>query len=75
MNLYQLFRQLTPPAPVEIMTISQTGYSDGTSQATTVAGTTVVVLGQQYEPGTRVFVQNNRVIGEAPDLPVVQIEV
>lgn len=60
-------------SPRMIMTVSSDN-SDGTIIASTCAGHTISVIGSAT-PGTKVYVQDGRVLGAAPDLPHTQIEV
>ncbi len=74
MNLFRLFKDLVPDARLDIVTISQV-YPDGTSQASTIAGATVVVLGDQYPVGAKVFVRQGQMVGKAPDLTTIEVDV
>ena len=70
-----MFKQLQRAfsVPRMIMTVNADN-GDGTIVASTGGGSTITVIGSAT-PGTKVYVQDGRVLGSAPDLPHTQIEV
>lgn len=70
-NLWRQFQQLLPKSRLIVVTI-QGHNGDGTSTATTTSGATLVVQGESVAIGQKAFVQDGRVAGAAPDLPVFE---
>jgi len=74
-TLYTRLMELLPSQPVLTATVS-TMYGDGTALVTLPGGAQLRVrnpLGAG--PGDAVYVQDGAVIGQAPALPVVAIEI
>lgn len=70
-NPYTQFRQLLPSERTSIVDITAHN-GDGTSTATTLSGSTIVVQGDTVAVGAKAFVREGRVLGEAPSLPSFQ---
>ncbi len=73
-NLWKQFSALLPSDPLLIATVTDHN-SDGTSTVTYPGGGTAVVRGQSVAIGNKAFIQNNQIQGEAPALPVYEMEV
>lgn len=69
--LKQLQSALVPPR--QIMLVSAVN-ADGTVTASSASGHTIRAIGTATV-GDHVYVQDGRVLGSAPDLPFVEIEV
>jgi len=72
-NLWTRFRRLIADKPTVIVTVT-TVNSDGTSLVTTAAGGSMRVLGTSVAVGSKAFVRDGAIIGEAPDLPYYELE-
>ncbi|RKR79626.1 hypothetical protein C7436_1077 [Marinobacter nauticus] len=67
-NKFLRFRRLLPQRTRYTITIAAVN-SDGTSIGTTRDGGKVRVLGDSVAVGTKAWVDDGRIVGEAPDLP------
>lgn len=74
MNPWTKFAQLIAPGAKQIVTVASVG-SDGTSVVTLRNGSSMRVAGDTVAAGQKAFIQNGRIIGRAPDLPVQNVEV
>ncbi len=74
MNIAGEFQQLLPQSPLQIGTVVTHNF-DGTSTIELIGGGTLVVRGQGVAVGLNAYVQHGQIQGEAPDLPVFEIEV
>ena len=74
MNPWTKFAQLIAPGAKQIVTVTTVG-SDGTSVVTLRNGSSMRVAGDTVATGQKAFIQNGRIIGRAPDLPVQNVEV
>ncbi|AXW34167.1 hypothetical protein CJO88_12990 [Ralstonia solanacearum] len=72
-NLWRQFEDLLPDAPLLVGTVV-TSHDDGTVTVQLLGGGLVRVTGAG-EPGERLFVRGAEVIGSAPTLPTVDIEI
>ncbi|AGH83378.1 hypothetical protein [Ralstonia pseudosolanacearum] len=72
-NLWRQFEDLLPDAPLLVGTVV-TSHDDGTVTIQLLGGGLVRVTGAG-EPGERLFVRGAEVIGSAPTLPTVEIEI
>ncbi|ANH33837.1 hypothetical protein ACQCP0_23045 [Ralstonia pseudosolanacearum] len=72
-NLWRQFEDLLPDAPLLVGTVV-TSHDDGTVTVQLLGGGLVRVTGAG-EPGERLFVRGAEVIGSAPTLPTVEIEI
>lgn len=72
-NLWQRFKDLLPDDPLLIGTI-RANPGDGTRVVELLDGGTLRVTGDGAV-GDKVFVQDGRITGQAPDLPQVDIEI
>lgn len=73
-NLWTRFRRLLPDNPLIIVTVTAHNV-DGTSTVTTVAGGGMRVRGTDVAVGNKAYVQDGRILGEAPDLPHYEVSV
>ena len=74
MNLYRRLLDVLPADPLLIGEVTAHN-ADGTSTVELPSGDTVRVRGQGVAIGDNAFVQAGQVQGEAPDLPVVSVEI
>lgn len=72
-NLWRRFQDLLPNAPLLIGTVV-TRHGDGTVTVELLGGGLLRVTGEGAQ-GDRLFVRANEVIGPAPTLPTVEIEI
>ncbi|AST26523.1 hypothetical protein [Ralstonia pseudosolanacearum] len=72
-NLWRQFEDLLPDAPLLVGTVV-TRHDDGTVTVQLLGGGLVRATGAG-EPGERLFVRGDEVIGAAPTLPTVDIEI
>ncbi|MBX9432388.1 hypothetical protein KY487_24445 [Ralstonia pseudosolanacearum] len=72
-NLWRQFEDLLPDSPLLVGTVV-TGHNDGTVTVQLLGGGLVRVTGAG-EPGDRLFVRGSEVVGPAPTLPTVEIEI
>lgn len=74
MNLYRRLLEIIPADPLLIGEVTAHN-ADGTSTVELPSGDTLRVRGQGVSVGNNAFVQTGQVQGEAPDLPVVSVEI
>lgn len=75
MNLFEEFRALLPKTPVIIATV-QAEFGDGTSSCLTVDNQLIRVIGTDgRSQGQKVFIQGDRILGNAPNLTTSTVEV
>jgi hypothetical protein len=75
MNLFAEFLKLLPNSPVLVCSVVDEN-PDGTSRVLTLDNQPLVVLGGSGRTvGAKVFVQDNRILGDAPTLPVTEYEI
>ncbi len=72
-NLWRQFEELLPDVPLLLGTVA-TAHANGTVTVELLDGGLLRVIGNSAE-GERVFVRDGQVIGNAPDLPSVEIEI
>ena len=73
-NVYRLFQELLPKAPLLVGTVLSHGAGN-TSRVEYPGGGVQVVLGQEVDIGAKAFVKDGRLQGEAPNLPQETVEV
>ena len=66
--------ELLPPNITTVVTITQIN-GDGTSDGTTLSNVSVIVQGENVPVGQRAYVQNNRIIGNAPNLTITTVAI
>jgi len=67
-NPWQRFKGLLPQQRRFVVTVDQV-LADGTSLATRSDGSQVRLQGDSIAAGKKAWVEGQRIIGEAPDLP------
>ncbi|MET2548026.1 hypothetical protein [Ralstonia pseudosolanacearum] len=72
-NLWRQFEALLPDSPLLVGTVV-TRHDDGTVSVQLLGGGLVRAIGAG-EPGQRLFVRGTEVVGPAPMLPSVDIEI
>ncbi len=72
-NLWRQFQDLLPDAPLLVGTVV-TRHGDGTVTVELLGGGLLRVIGEGAQ-GDRLFVRGTEVIGPAPTLPTVEIEI
>ena len=73
-NVWEKFQKLIAGPAMEVATIT-TVNSNGTSRATTANGGQVQLIGTNVAAGKKAFIQDGRVISEAPNLTYYELEV
>lgn len=68
MNSYKALLELLPADPkLIVMVINH--HANGTSEVETLEGGRLSVYGQSVSIGQMAWIQSNRILGEAPNLP------
>lgn len=73
MSLWKAFQALLPQTPLLIGTVAIV-HGDGSVTITTLSGSPQRVLGDA-SLGQRIFAQDGKVIGPAPTLPVIEVDI
>lgn len=73
-NSYRRLRTLTQNQPRTVATVTS-HHPDGTSTVQLNSGAYITVLGQDVEVSNKAYIEGGRIIGQAADLPFVEIEV
>ena len=73
-NLWQLFKGVTEQGAKQLATVID---RNGSNYTVTMqgGGNTVVQSSAAYELQTKVFIRDGQIVSDAPDLPLVEIEV
>ena len=73
-NLWQLFRGVTEQGAKQLATIID---RNGSNYTVTMqgGGNTIVQSSAAYELQSKVFIRDGQIVGQAPDLPYVEIDV
>lgn len=75
-NILRKFIDLLPEKDQRnIGTVSSINSTAGTSTLTTLSGGSVTVIGTNVEVGKKAYFKGGVIEGEAPNLPVYEIEV
>lgn len=73
-NLWMLFKNATEQSAQQIATVLARNGNSYDVQA--LGGSiSIATSNQAYEVDSKVFVRDNKITGQAPDLPYVEIEV
>lgn len=73
-NVYNKFQSLTPKTITTVVTITAKN-GDGTSNATTLAGTAVLVVGESVDVGKKAYIKNGEITRQAPDLVITNMAI
>ena len=73
-NIWQQFKALLPDGVRVVATITANN-GNGTSQAELRDGSVITVKGESVGVGGKVFIQDGKVKGAAPDLAQYEVEV
>lgn len=73
-NLWAQFKRLNPDAPLLVATVTAHN-ADGTSTVQFPDGGSTRVASQDVAINDKAFIREGRIEGEAPDLPVVNVQV
>lgn len=73
-NLWNLFDSLLPKTSLIVAQVAIL-HGDGSSTVTDAAGNSFRVLGDTVQVGNNAFVQDGRIIGDAPSLPSYTVEI
>jgi hypothetical protein len=72
-NTFNRFQSLLGKNSTEVVQITSVG--SGTSQATTLSGQAVTVVGDSVTVGQKAFVRGNEIIRQAPNLTPTQVSI
>jgi len=73
-NLFTKFKSLLPKTSMEVVTV-QAINTNGTSTVVTANGGTARVMGDTVPVGTKAFIKDGQIQGEAPTLTYYELEV
>lgn len=73
-NLWATFKALLPQSPLLLGQVVE-HHEDGTSTVQLPDGAFMRVRGQGVEPGSKAFIRDGALEGEAPNLPTYLVEV
>lgn len=73
-NLFNQFQALVGTNRTDIVTITANN-GNGTSNATTLAGVSLLVRGESVATGNRAIIENGNIIGSAPSGAVIELSV
>ncbi|WNO60903.1 hypothetical protein [Rheinheimera sp. MMS21-TC3] len=73
-NSYRKLRNLTHGPTRTVATVTSHN-PDGTSTVQLMSGAFITVLGQDVAVSNKAYIEGGRVIGQAADLPYVEIEI
>ncbi|CAM3896466.1 hypothetical protein [Rheinheimera salexigens] len=73
-NSYRKLRNLTQGPTRTVATVTSHNL-DGTSTVELMSGAFITVLGQEVAVSSKAYIEGNRVISQAADLPYVEIEI
>jgi hypothetical protein len=73
-NVFNRFQALTPKLTTSVVEITVVN-SDGTSNATTLAGVTITVIGTSLSVGDKAFVRGGEILRQAPDLTITELAI
>lgn len=73
-NAFTQFQALIPKSITVVVTIDAIN-ADGTSTATTLAGTTVRVTGDSVAVGSKAFVKDGAIVRKAPDHTITEVDI
>ena len=71
-NLFNQFKSLVGTNRTEVVNITANN-GNGTSDATTLSGTPLIVNGESVSPGNRAIVENGNVISGAPNGSITEV--
>lgn len=72
-NLWKQFRDLLPNEPLQVGTVIAVSNTETTVEK--ADGTRLTVRGSGYTVGSHVYFRAGVIEGEAPDLPLIHIEI
>ena len=73
-NVFNKFQSLTPRSITTVVTVTAKN-GDGTSNATTLAGTPVIVIGESVNVGDKAYVRNGEITRKAPSLQITEMPI
>jgi hypothetical protein len=73
-NIQALFRSLLPQIPLVTVTVTAVN-ADGTSTVATMGGGSMRVIGTSVPAPNKAYVQDGKIVGEAPSLTYYELEV
>jgi len=73
-NAFSRFQALLPKTTKSVVSITSNN-GNGTSNAITSAGVSIVVSGESVSPGNKAYVQNGEILRQAPNFSVTTVNV
>ena len=73
-NSYRRLRTLTQSQPRTVATVTSHN-ADGTSTVQLNSGAYITVLGQDVDVSNKAYIEGGRIVGQAANLPFVEIEI
>lgn len=73
-NPWAKFQELIAPGAKTLVSVT-TVHSNGTTTVTLRDGSEVLVQGDSVAAGSKAFIQDGKIVGKAPDLPVQTVSV
>ncbi|WP_417705309.1 hypothetical protein [Rheinheimera aquimaris] len=73
-NSYRRLRTLTQSQPRTVATVTSHN-PDGTSTVQLNSGAYITVLGQDVDVSSKAYIEGGRIVGQAADLPFVEIDI
>lgn len=73
-KVWTVFAELLIPVKTEIATVL-TVYPDGTYFCQKLGGATLFATGGDWNESDKVFIRKNEIVGSAPQLKTVEIEI
>ncbi len=73
-NAFNRFQSIIGKTSEDVVTVT-VNNGDGTSQATTLGGTTITVKGESVAPPNNALIRGGEVIRQVPNLTVTQVSI
>lgn len=73
-NAFNRFQTLLGKDSIDVVEITILN-TNGTSQATTLAGSTITIKGESVSVGQKAFIRGGEIVRQAPNLTPVQVSI
>lgn len=74
-NPWKQFEKLLAPGAKTVATVTSVNTTTGTSVVTLRGGSSITVTGDSVAAGKQAFVQDGKIVGKAPSLTAVTVDV
>jgi len=74
-NVWKKFSDLLPKKKITIGTVNSIDSTNKTSTVTLIDNSQIKVFGTSVQVGDNCFIEDNRIVGEAPNLSIIQISI